>query len=257
MKRFFQQIWDDIAQGENIDLYIAVPIAIILAVLNIIGIVPSQVIEPTTLLVMSLISISLLVNRNTVRKLAKEITQHTDDVFRSEFPPNFESDIYEGKEVWLIGVTLTDFLRKHYFQLQKKLADGHVIHAIIVDPESPALELAERRNARPTDTVQARNEAKASLKQLCQLRDQATKGKLEVRIIQHPLSYAAFGVNLKDPSGILYISHFAFKLAPGSEPKLVLNMRDGRWYDFFKQEVNNIWDDGVEWHFDNSDAKQI
>ncbi len=259
MRRFFQQIWDDISQGENIDLYLVVPVAVVLAILNIMGVVPSHLIEPIILLIMSLIAVSLLVNRNSVKKLSGEITERADDVFRSEFPPNFASDIYDAQEVWLIGVTLTDFLRKHKFQIEKRLTDKHVIHAMIVDPESPALEMAERRNIRKTDIAQARNEVQASLKQLRQLYDEAMKmgGTLEVRTIQHPLSYAAFGVNLEDSSGTLYISHFAFKGEPGAEPKFVFRMRDGHWYKFFQEEIYNLWDDGVTWQFDDKDSETI
>ena len=252
--RYLRQIWDDITQGENIDLYFAFPLAIGLAILNIVGVVPSQLIEPITLLVLGTITVSLLVNRNAVKKLSREIHKSTDDVFRRDFPPDFESDVEMAKAVFLIGVTLTDFVRRNYFTLQKKMGSGHSVKVMIVDPDSKAIELAEERNIRPTDIDQARSEAKATIKQLCHLREEASKlgGKLEVRTIQHPLSYAAFGVNLGNSSGTIYISHFAFKMEPGSEPKMVLRVKDGHWFDFYKNEIFNMWESGVEWEYETN-----
>ena len=71
-----------------------------------------------------------------------------------------------AKAVFLIGVTLTDFVRRNYFTLQKKMGSGHSVKVMIVDPDSKAIELAEERNIGPTDIDQARNEAKATIKQL-------------------------------------------------------------------------------------------
>ena len=134
------------------------------------------------------------------------------------------------------------------------MSSGHSVKVMIVDPDSKAIELAEERNIRPTDIDQARSEAKATIKQLCHLREEAGKlaGKLEVRTIQHPLSYAAFGVNLGNSSGTIYISHFAFKMEPGSEPKMVLRVKDGHWFDFYKNEIFNMWESGVEWEYETN-----
>ena len=254
--KYFRQIWEDIKQGENIDLYVTVPIAIGLAIFNIVGVVPSQLLEPITLIILSLIAISLLGNRNTVKKLAKEITQNTDSVFYREFPSSFKRDIEDSKEVWLVGITLTDTLRNNYAVLKQKLQLGHRIKVMLVHPDSPAIEMAEYRNFRPTDVIRARREAKESLKDLCNLSKVAVvPNNLEIRTIQHPLSYAAFGVNLESSSGTLYISHFAFRMEAGSEPKLVLRMKDGHWYDFYKREIYNMWGLGVEWQIDNKDLE--
>ena len=254
--KYFLQIWEDIKQGENIDLYVTVPIAVSLAILNIIGAVSSQLLEPITLIILSLIAISLLGNRNTVRKLSREIAQNADAVFHTEFPLSFKRDIEQAKEVWLVGITLTDTIRNNYSILEQKLRIGHTIKVMLVHPDSPAIEMAEYRNYRQADAMRARREAADSLEDLGNLRKVAvTPNNLEVRTIQHPLSYAVFGVNLESSSGTLYISHFAFRMKPGSEPKIVLHMRDGQWYEFFKRELYNMWGLGVEWQFDKRDIK--
>ncbi|MCP4357727.1 MAG: hypothetical protein GY796_06895 [Chloroflexi bacterium] len=245
---FLKHIWEDIKRGENIDLYVVIPIAISLAILNIIGFVSSRFIEPITLIILGLIAISLLVNRNTVRMLSNEISLQVNSVFYRKFPSTFESDIREAKEIWLIGITLTDFIRGNQSILKEKLHKGHIIKALVVHPDSPAIEMAETKNANRAEinVERARGEVRHSLEDLVGLRKIAPKN-LEVRTIQHLPSYAAFGVNLETPSGTLYISHFAFKIKAGSEPKLVLQVTDGHWYDFYKREIHNMWDQGISW----------
>lgn len=254
--KYFWQIWEDIKQGENIDLYVTVPIAISLAILNIIGAVSAQLLEPITLIILSLIAISLLGNRNSVKTLTRQIAQNADTVFYREFPVSFKRDLEEAKEVWLVGITLTDTIRNNYPILEQKLRIGHRIKVMLVHPDSPAIEMAEYRNYRRTDILRARREARDSLNDLCNMRKVAVApNNLEVRTIQHPLSYAAFGVDLESSSGTLYISHFAFRIEPGSEPKFVLRVRDGHWYDFYRRELYNMWGVSVEWQFDSKNLE--
>lgn len=60
MLRILKHIWSDIQQGENIDLYVTVVIAITLALLSIVGIAPQSLIEPITITVLALFAISLM-----------------------------------------------------------------------------------------------------------------------------------------------------------------------------------------------------
>ncbi|MCP5099833.1 MAG: hypothetical protein GY943_30120 [Chloroflexi bacterium] len=248
--RFFRQIWEDIKQGENIDLYLVVPVAIVLALLNILGLVSAQLVEPLTLIILGLIAISLLGNRNTVKNLSKALKKNTSDIFYRDFPAHFKDDIENAEELWLVGITLTDFIRNHYSILEQKLRNGHAIKALLVHPNSPVIELAEQRNYRQTDVERARREAKDSLIDLANLRTIATNPEnLHVRTTDQSLGYAAFGMNLESSIGIVYISHFAFKMEPGSEPKFWLRMKDGQWYSFYTREISTLWEHGIDWQF--------
>lgn len=92
----------------------------------------------------------------------------------------------------------------------------------------------------------AKGEIRNTLQYLCDLRH-STNGKLEIRTIQNPLGH---GLVAKDPetaSGILYIQNYPFKTEGGSRPKFILRAKDGYWYDFFKKELHNLWEYGIEW----------
>lgn len=88
-----------------------------------------------------------------------------------------------------------------------------------------------------------------SLVSLCGLQ-QIAPDKLEIRTINNPLTFGAVCMNPEAASGVLYLEHFPFRTVPGAMPRFVLRASDGRWYDFFKKEIQALWDAGVEWKCD-------
>ena len=54
----FRQIWDDIRQGENIDLYLTILAAILFVILNLAGLAPDTFLAPLTLSVLALLAVT-------------------------------------------------------------------------------------------------------------------------------------------------------------------------------------------------------
>jgi hypothetical protein len=63
MVRFLKRVWEDIRQGESIDVYVSVVLAIVLAILSVIDIVPADWIASVTLAVLALLAVAILGNR--------------------------------------------------------------------------------------------------------------------------------------------------------------------------------------------------
>ena len=74
MLNILKRIIDDIKQGENLDVYISVPLAIIIAVLGILNQVSFEIIGASILGTLALLSASLLSNR----KASSEIKTTTE-----------------------------------------------------------------------------------------------------------------------------------------------------------------------------------
>jgi len=245
--KLLRQVWEDIRHGENIDLYVAAPLAIAIAILGIFGITSSQLISSITLVILGLLATSLLTSRHSVKELSQKLTQTTGSIFFKELAEsNFETDFESAADLWLVGVSLTTIIKIHYSLIEKKLRAGHSIKALLVHPDGPAVEMAEMRAYGRPNVERTRNEIRNALQDLCDL-GQVAPGRLEIRTIQHPLGH---GVIAKDPetaSGIIYIQNYPFKTEGGSRPKFVLRAKDGFWYDFFKRELYNLWENGSEW----------
>lgn len=243
-----KRIWDDIRRGENIDLYVAAPLAVIIAIFGILGVTSPQLISSITLVILGLLATSLLTSRHAVKELSQKLTQTSETFFFKEFSEsNFEADFENATDLWLVGVSMTTIIGSHYSLIAKKRRAGHNVKALLVHPDGPAVEMSEIRAYGRPNTDRARVEIQNTLQDLCDL-SQVASGKLQIRTIQHPLGH---GVMAKDPEtalGTIYIQNYPFKTEGGSRPKFVVRARDGFWYDFFKQELHNLWEYGIEWH---------
>jgi hypothetical protein len=244
----FRRAWEDIRHGDNIDLYAAVPLAIVIAVLGLLGVTSPQVISSLTLAILGLLAVSLLASRHAVQDLSQKLTQTSDTFFfKNLTETNYQADFEDATDLWLVGVSLTTIIRTNYSSMDRKLRAGHTIKALLVHPEGPAVEMAEMRAFAPPNIERARNEITAALQYLCNL-SQVAPGKLEIRTIQHPLGHGTIARDPESASGTIYIQNYPFKTEAGSRPKFVLRAKDGFWYDFFKQELHNLWENGTEWH---------
>ncbi len=247
--KLLRQVWDDIRHGENIDLYVAAPLAILIAVLGTFGITSPQLISSITLVILGLLATSLLTSRHAIKELAQKLTQTSDSFFFKDLTDsNFEADFESAMDLWLVGVSLTTIIRTHYSLIEKKLRAGHTIKVLIVHPDGPAVEMAEMRAyayGRP-NIERARNEITNALQDLCDL-SQVAPRRLEIRTIQNPLGHGVIAKDVETASGIIYIQNYPFKTEGGARPKFVLRAKDGFWYDFFKKELHNLWESGSEW----------
>lgn len=245
--KIIQRIWNEIRSGENIDLYVATPMAIGLAVLSIVGLNVEKWIAPVTLVILSLLATSLLANRRGIKELTEKLSQSPGSVFLDELPDKFNEDFNKATELWLIGVSLTTIIRLHYSELDKKLRKGCVIKALLVHPTGPAVEMSQMRAYFSPNVEREKQEILNSLQDLCNLK-QIAPDRLEIRTINFLIEHGAVLMNPESASGILYIQNYPFKVEGGSRPKFVLRASDGHWYDFYKRESEVLWENGQEWN---------
>ncbi len=71
--------------------------------------------------------------------------------------------------------------------------------------------------------------------------------RLEVRLVEDPLTFGATVVDPKTSHGVLYYWHYSFKMSDANRPKMVLRPADGYWYEFFNEEVTSIWNNAKPW----------
>jgi hypothetical protein len=242
----FKRAWDDIRKGDNIDLYIAVPLAVVLAVLNLFGLTPTNLISPVTLVILGLLATALLGTRHAVKELSNKLTQTADTFFLDEYPSTLKTDFESATELWMVGISLTTPIRTYYSTLESKLRKGHLVRVLLVDPDNTAVEMSELRAYVWTNVDRGRSEIRNSLQDLCNLKKIATD-KLQIRTIRYPVGFGMFGMNPDTISGILYLKYYPFRTTGGAKPKIVLRARDGQWYELFRSELHNLWDNGTEW----------
>jgi hypothetical protein len=137
--------------------------------------------------------------------------------------------------------------------LEQKLRQGCRVRVLLVHPQGPGLEMAVERGYTRRDVAMKRQEIVSVLNLLEDL-DVSAPGQLEVRTIQHPLSYGATAINPDNSDGALYLEHYCFRVTTESLPRYMLRTGDGRWYDFFKTELQTLWQAGQEWEAEMEDT---
>jgi hypothetical protein len=255
MKRALQQIWEDIRQGESIDLYVTVVVAIVLAVLNTAGVAPPTWMTPLNLAVLALLAIATLGNRHRLERVLKRMTEGTDGVLLDKFPPDTYRNVEKSKELWLVGVTLSSTMEAFYPMLERKLQRGDMIRVLVVNPDGAACAMAATRNYARTDVERQRAEIRTTLEDLCELQKVAP-GRLEIHTIDYLLTFGAYVVDPEEASGVLYLKHYPFKMPlVRARPGMVLRPRDERWYDHFRSEIRFLWENAVPWRCEESRDK--
>lgn len=241
--KILERIWEDVRQGENIDLYLTVSVALVLTLLNLSGVAPQSSIAPMTLAVLGLLAITSLVNRRKTEEMLRVI-QAKEQILLNDFPSDFQIRMEKSKELWLLGVNLGRTAVSNFSLFEEKVKRGDKIKVLLVSPKGQALPLASKRRREPNYLRQNLALVEASLTSFSDLKKIAPD-RVEIRTIDYPLSLGFVAVDPDTASGILYVSYYSFKTAGSSIPKMVFQPKDGCWYEQFREEIDNLWNDAA------------
>jgi len=245
-------LWDrilhDIRHGENIDLYLTVLASLGIAVLNIFGFAPSNLIESITLAVLGLLAFSALRNRHEFEETVEKLVNSQKHSLLEEVPPTFKSDIEASRSLIMVGASLGNTITVYQPLLERKAQKGDIIKVLLVHPEGAAPEMAASRALLDPGGTKLKFRINTSIETMCHIKSLAPNNT-EIRTIQNPLSYSAFLINYDSSAsqGILYLENYPYKSPVPYVPKQVFHEHDGQWYEFFKSEVLRLWENGTDW----------
>ncbi len=247
---FLQRAWLEIRSGENLDLYITVSVAGLIALLNIIGVAPQSWLAPITLGVLSILAATSLVNRHKIENLSAQLIRPQQMLFSDEFPESMRIDLESANSLWFVGVSLGRTIKSNYTLIEKKLQQGHQVQVMLVHPKGAGLEMSAARSYVRRTLSEEGHDIQVTLGYLCGLKKQAPEF-LKIRTIQYPLSYGVFAADLDSRKGVLYIENYPYRTRGESRPKFVLRPQDDKWYQQYKEEIETLWDSAVDWDCDN------
>ncbi len=234
--KLIRRIWNNIRRGENIDLYVTVVAALVLATLNILGKASQTWVTSLTLALLALIAISLLVNRDRLERIA----QTTEGVLKREWPKDeLLENIKEAKDILLIGVSLSRTVRNNLPLFDKKLQQDASIRILLVAPTSPAAGIAASRLPAGVNIERTQLDIESTLKSLCNLQNKYPK--LEIRTLNNPMTFGGNFLDASTSNGRIYLEYYSFKMSEENIPKLVFRPVDKYWYDYCSQQAELLW----------------
>ena len=231
-----QTIWEDVKQGENIDLYVTIIIAVLLPILSLMNLAPTTWIPSITLTVLALLAITNLVNRHKLDKVIEN--QTPTQFFFEEYPEEDLNDIKNAKELWLVGYHLSATIVKLSTVIEEKLSRKEKITVLLMDPNSQACQYANASLLYPTTDEQFRDRIRISLTTLRSIA-QKYPDFLKVYLVDQLMPFGAHAMNIDDSNGKMYIQLYSYK-SGGNDPRIVLNKKDGRWYDLYQGQLKAL-----------------
>jgi hypothetical protein len=203
-----KRIISDIRKGENIDLYFFVVAALVLAILNGLGLASKNLVESVTLALLGLLASYCLGIRDKLNGINEKLSG-TRSLLYDEFPPNLKNAIItDSKEVFIVGITLNRTMATFYSQLERKLKDGRQIKVLLVDPNGDATNLIPRRIYRPISDQRVREKILDSISLISNLKLLAPK-QIEVRVIDYPISFGCFASDIESGNGLVCIEYYS------------------------------------------------
>lgn len=235
--KLLRTIWDDLRQGENIDLYLTVVAALAISVLNLMGVAPAALLPAITLGVLALLAITNLVNRHKLDAALQK--QSSAEFFIENYPSNVTDDLKNAKELWLVGYSLARTLLNLGSTLEAKLSRNERIKILLIDPRSEAVRYVNAGLLYPMSNEQFSERINTSLTMISQIAKKYP-GRLEVRLIDHPFSFGTYAMNVDTPNGTMYIELYEYKTT-SDEPRFVLRKKDGHWFDLYREQLATLW----------------
>ena len=154
MKAAFKYFINDIKHGENVDIYITLFLSLILAILGIVGALPTAILSAGILATLSVLAYSTLATRRTL----SDFSHNLSSLFPAEDNPlksrssygSFKDFIDTANTVWLFGPSLVNVLPPNNKLLFEKVRNGGEMRILLFNPESIRLSIiAQQVKARP------------------------------------------------------------------------------------------------------------
>lgn len=247
----FRRIVDDVRNGDNIENYIIILLALIIVILDIFNFASTDIISEITLAVLALIAFGRITDQRRIEEINIKISQISQSRFLNKYPESLVEDMRTTPELWIFGITLSRTINNHYILFKQKLEQGANIKILLVTPGSPATDMAAFRDRRERTQKVYDDAARQNLRDFCKLREQ-TNGNLEFRTINLLLSFGYYAMEPDATNGRIYVEHYAFKSEAGDVPKMLLTQTDGYVYEAYCAQLHRLWDQASEWQCDSS-----
>lgn len=162
---------------------------------------------------------------------------------------NLVKSASQAKEIWVCGYSLIALTNTCEGFFVERLADGCSLRFLLLNPECDATRMLDglitpRSGELPGDI----RSVLARLGRIQTSADSATRGQLEIHLLKTAPTFSLIIVDPGRPSGWVHVepypSYHGVPLDVG-RPHFILTQSRGRWYRFFCDQFQRLWNDPV------------
>ena len=243
--KFLKRMIQDVIEGKNLEHYITLIFIFIILLLDIFDLASPDILTEITLAVLALVVFGSLNTREAVNELTDKFEQSTnaDGYFWKE-KVSVEPLFIQAKHIGFVGASLSRTLRDYSHTLERRLNDGAIVRAILMDPASTAPDQAVLRSKSIRNRQFYIDSLRPSLERIGALSNRSQS--VELGLLPYKPAFGMIVIDPDEPNGIIIVEmypHHSDSFAPTFELR---PNRDPRWYQFFHQQYNILWELGCQ-----------
>jgi len=247
----FKVVKSDIEKLENLDLYITIALSIIVAILNIFGIIRQSILFSTILATLSIVAVGLLVNRHQNQLLQQTLAEAkvAEDFLQEEqYDPALLKDrVLQAEKILLVGLSLSRTVTILENTLEKAIMRRAKIQILLIKPNSEASRMATLRdkNLAPPSLLDERiNHTLARLASIAHASGEPDK--IEVRFLDYLPAWGLIAIDPHLKAGYISVRLNAFRIPTETCPRFELNAStDIKWFGFFANQLELLWEEAI------------
>lgn len=247
--KFIKLIINDIKSGQNLDIYLTVVIAAVIAVLGVFSIVEQAVISSAILATLALIATSSIQNRNERLAIKRSLLEARDDYhsaesFFQEYKVNeLKELIRTSKSVYFWGVHFRKTISSCEFALEQSLRNGACLKFLLVKPDSSATKMSGFRNTSVVRKDRSNRFLKDALRDLADIGTSANAiDRIEVKVIDFLPLWTMSAINPKSSDGKILVILSSFRFSAEENPFFqLIAEKDRHWFNFFVEQFEETW----------------
>jgi len=256
MHTFFREVLNDIRSGKNLDVYVAILINAIFAVLSLLGIISLQILGAIMLTSLSWLSLNALSERResttqTV-KIIESIQEAKSQVRSSDFftenyvsnSEEFKEKFHSAYELYVIGQGQARMVIAYGGFIRRILSNGGKVKFILSDPDGVGTEMAIKRSSARQSVERGRQTHWSTIERLAtNIMSPECKGEITIKFVDLLLPYTMYGFDVYDSNKAkIYVWMTPFQEPSERRPGFALSaLQDPYWFSFFCSQFESLW----------------
>lgn len=248
---FLKSFWDDLKQGRNIDVYLALGLGIAASLVGVLG-GSIEVIVAITSGTLALIAFSMVTNREQTSGVKESLLRLEEavasiDRIVADRSDQEISEVINGanKELCFL-VRMGNSLRSHNSEIEAALKRGCNVRLITCDEDDTTLHLLAYRGYSLDNIDALRGEMKQSMARLTtlskRLAENPSWGKLTLHRIPYMPSIIIYIADADDMNAKVYAPLVTFRSSSIDAPGIkITRAQDQKLFEFLKNEFENYW----------------
>lgn len=163
---------------------------------------------------------------------------------RNEIIPVEEQAKY-ASEICILAPSAISLSVRFISFFENKIKNGCKLRIILLDPDSPAVEIFKWQSK--TQTIDS--DVTTSLSAFNQLVNlKKVRGKCEIRLSKAFTPFSMFAVDMKTDKGTMIVEFRGYKKALNEFPHVYLTRGiDSHWFTFYERQFEQIWAESKVW----------